>query len=223
MSHTGNVVGILLPSKQLRRIRAGLVTKEHEKLYFRFGKQLGLKPVLFDLCGLHLKKQRITGYIWEPSSSRYIRVHRPLPPVIHSRVLKHSQKLTRLSRIMGKRLFNPPVRRDKGLIHRLLSKNHMVRDHQPATIRLKNATKAVAWIHKHPVVFIKPAVGSLGRHIIRVERMRAGSFRVHPYKKRSMQMSSPQLFQYVKTIRKKGRPYLSSAGNTLSPLQRGPL
>ncbi|BCU81233.1 hypothetical protein JIR001_10160 [Polycladomyces abyssicola] len=216
-----NNVGILLSSQLLHRIRAGFATREQAKLYFQFGKRLGLQPVLFDLRGLDLTNRRIRGYVWHPTSRSYIPVHRPLPPVVHSRVLGYSPKLTRLSQIMGKRLFNPPIRREKVFIHRLLSRNPTVRTHLPAMIPLTETTKAVAWIDKYPVVFIKPVIGSLGQNIIRIENMGKGSFLVHPYIGKRTRMSTSGLARYLGTLKQR-RYYLVQQGIPLARFNGAP-
>ncbi|WP_245920695.1 YheC/YheD family protein [Melghirimyces profundicolus] len=121
---------------------------------------------------------------------------------------------------MGKRLFNPPVRRDKVFIHRLLSRNTTVRPHLPAMIPLTETTKAVTWIDKYPVVFIKPVIGSLGHHIIRIENMGKKSFLVHPYRGKKTRMSASGLARYLGTL--KQRRYYIQQGIPLARFNGAP-
>jgi len=96
-------VGILLGSPVIHKILSGKPTYERAELYFECGHRIGLTPVLFNLEGLDLTKEQVSGYVWSPTSKRYLRTVQPLPRVIHKRILSSSPKLASLFRKLGKK------------------------------------------------------------------------------------------------------------------------
>jgi hypothetical protein len=217
-----NMVGILLPTPLLNRIISGKPTHERARLYFEYGKKNGVSPILFDLRGLDLKKRRVTGYVWKPSKQRYIQTVCPLPPVVHKRYLTSSPKITALSRLLGKRLFNPLINRNKLKIYGLLRQNPRLQPYLPDTCELRTSDHGLQLIRRYPSVFIKPVIGSLGKRVSKIQAIENEHYLFHPYKGKTRSLSESELKQELDRQRLTNNHFLIQQGIPLAEYHGSP-
>lgn len=214
-------IGILLKTSLLRRIVRKKKVNEKARLYVKYGKKNGLRPVLFDIHGVDLKKKRVRGYKWSASKKRYVSVTSPLPRVVHNRVYTRSPKIKALSRHLGRRLFNPPeINRSKLWMDHLLRKNAKLRPHLPVSRRLRRRNFKL--VKRYPHVFIKPVVGSLGRKIIRVQSVGKKRFIFQPARGKKQVISRARLKKKFKKRHLFNGDFFVQQGITLARYHRRP-
>jgi hypothetical protein len=163
-------VGIMLDWSIFEKERAGKRTYECLPYYVEIGKGLGLEPVFFHPSHVNLRTRTVYGHFW--NGKKLIPKVVKIPPVIHNRVLS-SQAATRtvireLSRIA--KVFNEIVVRDKGKVHRMLWYNPLVRPFLPVTA-IYTRQSFLRFLRQYPVIYVKPAIGSIGDGVVRIERV----------------------------------------------------
>lgn len=220
--HCKHKVGILLGTPLLNRVISGKPTHERARLYFEYGYKNGVCPILFDLKGLNLKKRQVAGYVWKPSKQRYLRTVIPLPHVVHKRDLVNSPKLTALSRLLGKRLFNPLINRNKLMIHHLLRQNPRIQPHLPDTRGLGASAHGLQLIQRYPTVFIKPVIGSLGKNVSKIQAIGNKHYKFYPYKGKTRSLSEFQLKQELAKHRVTNNHFLIQQGIPLAKYHGSP-
>lgn len=214
--HCQHRVRILLGTPLLHRALSGKPAHEKGHLYFECGKKYGVCPVLFDLNGLHLKKQTVTGYVWKPSKRHYVPTVCPLPKVVHKRDYMRSPKLAVLSRFLGKRLFNPQINRNKLAVYTLLRQNPAVRPYLPDTRRVQNTAHVLKTMQRYPTVFVKPAIGSLGKNVIKIKSLGKHRYIFYPDKGNAHSLSSTQLKRELTKRRLRYNHYIIQQGIPLA-------
>src|SRR5690606_14129818 len=161
-------VGILFGDRELRRAMRGLT---HERLpaYQRAGRRWGLRVVFFSPRGVRWRDRTVRGYVYE--RGRYRRVRVSLPSVIHRRIITSSaysrRTVRRIARVPGLRMFNPPISRHKLSVHRKLMR--VIGRALPVTRSLRRPSDAFSLLRRFRSVYIKPALGSAGRDIHRID------------------------------------------------------
>ena len=215
-------VGILLGAPLLNRVLSGKPTHEKARLYFEYGYHNGLSPILFDLKGLDLKKRQVTGYVWKPSKQRYVRTVCPLPHVVHKRDLISSPKLGVLSKLLGKRLFNPLINRNKLAIHYLLRKNLKLRPFLPDAREVRDAAHIIQLVQRYSTVFIKPAIGSLGKNIAKISSIGNNYYKFYPYRGKVRSLSTKQLKRELKKHYMTNRHFFVQQGINLAKYHGSP-
>ncbi|SFF71279.1 YheC/D like ATP-grasp [Planifilum fulgidum] len=215
-------VGILLGSPVIHKILSGKPTYERAELYFECGHRIGLTPVLFNLEGLDLTKEQVSGYVWSPTSKRYLRTVQPLPRVIHKRILSSSPKLASLFRKLGKRLFNPPINRNKLRIHALLRQNARLKPHLPETRGGNHWDAVPKMFQRHPVIFIKPVVGSLGHSILKIEATGDGRYLLQSHRGKNQSLSEDQLKRFLSKLFSSQRDFFLQQGISLAKYRGSP-
>lgn len=145
--------------------------KSYERLpyYVEIGKELGLEPVFFHPRHVLAGDEKVRGYFWNGSRLIPRLVH--VPRVIHNRVLTGDGRsrsiIHRLSR--KKTVFNGLVVRDKRKVHQLLWKNPQIREYLPHTVPY-SGEHLRQFLDKYRIVYVKPAIGSVGIGVARIER-----------------------------------------------------
>ncbi|MFC4075966.1 YheC/YheD family protein [Salinithrix halophila] len=208
-------IGILLETPLLQNIIRGVPTYEKVRIYYEYGMNNGVLPILFDFKGLYLKNRQVRGFVWKPSVQRYVPTVCSLPYVVHNRVLTRSPKLKALSRLLGRRLFNPEINRNKWRIHLLLNRNPRLQSHLPVTLKLC-AVQGLKLLENYPVVFIKPAIGSLGKGISHIQSTGNNHYLFRPYKGRTRLLSKVQLKQALAKQRLINHQFLIQQGISLA-------
>lgn len=202
-------MGILLNTSVLKRELLRSPVFEKIYLYERFAKIYDVEPIYFDLAGIDLEKQMVRGYIWDQDKRRFRRVRRPLPRVIHNRLLtsrrKMNKKLKRLSEHPDITVFNPVINRNKLFLHQYLYENEGIRPHLPETYSFNEEN--LLRMQNEPALFIKPAVGSIGRGIFLLEKMDDKRHRYLSFRKKTGILRSKHLYTGLRKITR-SRPYL---------------
>jgi hypothetical protein len=162
-------IGIMLDWSLMQKGIAGKETYERLDYYVKIGKELELEPVFFHPLHVDLKANRVRGHFWNGTRlvPRIIRI----PSVIHNRVLCGQPKPRAIIRQLSKRykVYNEIVVRDKRRVHELLWKNERLRPYLPKT-RPFTRPAFMKYLGRYRVVYVKPAVGSVGDGVVRIEK-----------------------------------------------------
>ncbi|PRX40362.1 YheC/D-like protein [Planifilum fimeticola] len=215
-------VGILLGSPVVHKIISGKPTYEKAELYFECGQRIGIVPILFDLKGLDLVKEQVSGFVWSPTNKRYLQSVQPIPPVIHKRILSPSPKLATLSRQLGRRLFNPPINRNKLRIHELLQQNARLQPHLPDTRKGSDGDPVPEMLRQYPAIFIKPVYGSLGHSILKIEATGDGRYLLQSHQGKKRILSKDQLKRILAKRFSSQRDYFLQQGIPLAKYRGSP-
>ncbi|MEI7026219.1 YheC/YheD family protein [Paenibacillus sp. y28] len=166
-------VGILLDASMYHGIPRKKTGYERISLYNRAAKQLGLKPYYMTLAQInHTSAQSFTY-----SGGRYAKVKHQIPPVIHNRAFTATAQLRQRLTSLAKKsvVFNRKNRFSKYEINRLLSGNDRLRSYVPATWKYSRGKLAQVLKNRTPL-FIKPASGSVGDGIFKIENAPGGKY-----------------------------------------------
>lgn len=104
-----------------------------------------------------------------------------------------SPKLAVLSRFLGNRLFNPQINRNKLAVYTLLRQNPAVRPYLPDTRKVQNAAHVLKMMQRCSTVFLKPAIGSLGKNVVKIKLLGKHRYILYLAKGNARSLSSPQL------------------------------
>ncbi|GAB7387567.1 hypothetical protein BSNK01_14040 [Bacillaceae bacterium] len=172
----GDYVGILFNRDLLQKIVNGKKTYERIEFYDQACKNMGIKPLFFSLADISWQKGTVCGYIPAADGSLYRRKEK-IPSAIHNRGMffgkKLRQKLCKLAARPDTTVFNRQNRYSKLTINRILAKREELRDHIPPTERLSRKTLR-EWIERYPSVYIKQNSSSVGKGIVRIDRLSGG-------------------------------------------------
>lgn len=162
-------IGIMLDWDIIEKGRSGEKSYERIPYYVEIGKELGVEPVFFHPRHVLTGDKQVKGFFWNGSRLIPRLVH--LPRVIHNRVLTGDSRtravISRLSR--KRRVFNGLVVRDKRRVHQMLWKNRDIRAYLPRTVPY-SASMLEQFLDQYRTVYIKPAIGSVGIGVARIER-----------------------------------------------------
>jgi glutathione synthase/RimK-type ligase-like ATP-grasp enzyme len=149
--------------------RDGQNSYERIPYYVEIGKELGLEPVFFHPRHVLKGDKRVQGYFW--NGSRLIPRLVSVPRVIHNRVLTGDARARAvISRLSKKRkVFNGLVVRDKRKVHQMLWKNKHIRQYLPYTVPYSGEVLE-RFLDHYRTVYIKPAIGSVGIGVARIEQ-----------------------------------------------------
>jgi glutathione synthase/RimK-type ligase-like ATP-grasp enzyme len=153
----------------MQRAIQGKKTYERLSYYVEIGNQLGLVPVFFHPLHVNVRANKVKGYFWNGDKLRPKMVS--IPRVIHNRVLTGDGKSRSVIRHLSRtcQVFNGLVVRDKGKVHQMLWKNNSVRYYLPKTVRYTREN-LLSFLQRYRIVYVKPAVGSVGIGVARIER-----------------------------------------------------
>lgn len=188
-------VGIMLDWEIIQKGIRGDKSYERLPYYVEIGKELGLEPVFFHPRHVLAGEGRVQGYFWNGSRLIPRLVH--VPRVIHNRVLTGDRRsrdvIFRLSK--KKMVFNGLVVRNKRKVHEMLWKNQRIRAYLPNTTAYSSQALAT-YLDANKVVYVKPAIGSVGIGVARIER-HGENYHFISSKMRKI-VSRPRLHQVVK-------------------------
>ena len=169
-------VGILLGSPVIHKIISGKPTYEKAELYFECGHRIGMARSCSIWKGLDLAKEQVSGYVWSPTSKRYLRTVQPSPPVIHKRILSSSPKLTPSPGNWGKDyLILRSTATNCGYMG-CSDKTPVFNPICPKPGKGIDGDPVPEMLQKYPAIFIKPVVGSLGHSILKIEATGDGRY-----------------------------------------------
>jgi glutathione synthase/RimK-type ligase-like ATP-grasp enzyme len=134
----------------------------------------GLRDV--DLRNMKVKGYRYTGKDWSPDIF-------PLPNVIYDQIVSRREERRKdltdrraeLSSLYLRRLFNDGFL-DKWQVNEWLQSDVRTKGQVPETIRYTNLAQVAKFVAFHGVTYCKPVHGSLGRGIMRIEKVTDGSY-----------------------------------------------
>jgi glutathione synthase/RimK-type ligase-like ATP-grasp enzyme len=167
-------IGILLNDRTFRGITRGAADHEAIHLYEQAADSLECQVCYFRLKDISLDSMTVRALIPDRSDARsYANRTIPLPQVIHNRAIhlrrKAQQKLARLH-AKGIFIYNRHTRYSKWFIHRLLMQDERLRQYLPET-KLASSAAIRAMMRRHDSLIIKPANGSIGRGIMKLEKV----------------------------------------------------
>lgn len=128
---------------------------------------------------IQLQKESIRGWVYH---GNWYQAELPFPDVVYNRITKRAienkpivQKF--LQQVKGKKgkVFNERFL-DKNEVFQLLRKSSRIQTYLPESKPCKSFITLQKMCQKHPVVFLKPIRGSLGKGIIRVIRKPGGGY-----------------------------------------------
>lgn len=163
-------IGIMLDWSIFEKEKAGKRTYESLPYYVEIGKELGLEPVFFHPTHVNLRTGKVRGHFW--NGNKLVQKVVPIPRVIHNRVLSSQIATRQVIRQLSKRskVFNEIVVRDKGKVHWMMWNNPLVRQYLPVTAVYSHQA-FLQFLRDYPVFYVKPAIGSIGDGVVRIERI----------------------------------------------------
>lgn len=167
-------VGIMVNASTYRRIPSGKTSHESLPCYEEAGRLHGVTPCFFRLKDILPGRSTVKAYT--KSEYGYRKREIPVPTVIHNRSLYFKPGcITKIRELVrdGKRIFNEWNRYGKKQIHDLLSQDPDMRPHLPVTViatdgHLRDMMQA------YSALIIKPNSSSIGRGIMKLERLGDG-------------------------------------------------
>lgn len=144
------------------------------------GQKLGLEVLVFTPDDVDKAKSRIHALKYNPAMGKWVRKWTRFPPIIYDRCRYHGienfRKLTRFRKQYGTLRYLSRPLTNKWSMHQVLVENTNIEPHLPATVKYKDTEELGLFLKKHPVAFMKPKSGTGGRGIVRLQRLRGGSY-----------------------------------------------
>lgn len=143
----------------------------------RLAKSEGVSVLVIDPDEVNLRAPRVHGLRLMPGGS-WAPAAGPFPDVVWNRCFRRDQDdlLQGLQR-RGVLPVNEPGL-TKWEAHQLLRADALLQDHLPETCLLKDGQEVTELLARHPVLFLKPVAGSVGRGIIRASGQPTGLIRL---------------------------------------------
>lgn len=198
------------------------------KAVTRQGQKQGILVFVASPQGVNPQQQQISGWhlrhqVWKAGEF-------PLPDVCYNRISSRTieqssetqailQYLERSCHFFNKQFLN------KWQVHQLLSRSESLRHYLPETRLYESVSDLKDMLHKYPILYLKPANGSLGRGIIRLvrhERFISGQYATVSAVVRKKFSTSRQLVLFLKP-RVGRQPYLIQEGLKLIELNGRPV
>ncbi|MEK0314351.1 YheC/YheD family endospore coat-associated protein [Cohnella sp. 56] len=199
-------------------------TLEEKPVYAKMtaiGRKLGLSVFVFTPDDVDESDDRIHAMFYDSAARTWERRWVRFPQLIYDRC--RIQRSSRFDRLLAFRrkyghltFLNRPLR-NKWTIYRTLSKVPAFESHLPATRIFEAPQDVQTMLRKHSLVYVKPINGTGGRGILRVERMKDGSYAVQG-RDHSRRIVSPrrvpkdQLPAVLRSWDKRGDRYIVQQG-----------
>ena len=140
------------------------------------GKRIGIDIYVFTPMDVHGSKELIHALVYDPQTGKWSRKWRPFPNMIYDRCrIQRSARFQQLLRFRARynhlTFLNRPLR-NKWTIHQTFSQKSRFRHHMPETVLYHSTSDLLRMLKHNPVVYIKPANGTGGRGILRVEKLK---------------------------------------------------
>jgi hypothetical protein len=216
----GSPVGILMDGYALRKALQGYQVHERISLYREIALTEGIDIVIFAVSNINLSRNRVLGHT--PTADGWRMVSKPIPKVIHKRVLYRTspplQVLQRLRR-RGVIFVNPYRMQNKYAAYQILSHDAQVASYLPSTWSY-SWRRLVRQLAAGRTMILKPMIGSVGQDIIRIapqthdyaqiigKQTRVMSYHhLHRYLQRRIQPGRFLLQQYLNLARINDNPF----------------
>ncbi|MEK5253644.1 YheC/YheD family protein [Paenibacillus sp. FSL F4-0125] len=152
---------------------------EEKAVYRRMiieGSRIGLDVFVFTPMDVHPSKEQIHALIYDPKSGKWSRKWRSFPNMIYDRCrIQRSARFQQLLRFRERYkhllFLNRPLR-NKWTIHQTFSQKSRFRQHMPETLLYQSSADLHRMLKQNPVLYVKPASGTGGRGILRIERVK---------------------------------------------------
>jgi len=219
----GPVIGILVSRN--KRLRRPPFSRQKYLLrrFIAAGQKLGAVVYAFNPDGINRENQLIEGFFPYKNGSAEItwkKSYFPFPDVVHNRVLSRTTEKTAPVRQAvetagdyGIKCFNPKFL-NKWETHDILQQNPKICKFLPETLKYTSCEKLQHFLAKHPVVYLKPWHGSLGKDILRITKKQRICSYVHRQGKQTVSgvwQSTAEMSEALQTFVRQ-RSYLMQQG-----------
>jgi glutathione synthase/RimK-type ligase-like ATP-grasp enzyme len=142
------------------------------------GRKLGLNVAVFTPEDVNEQRHRIYAHVYDLETGKWTRRWMSFPDLIFDRCrLQNSDRFKQLLRFRstyGHLLYlNKPLR-NKWTIYSTLSRDSRFLPHLPRTRLYVSSRDLHDWLRRYPLVYLKPANGTGGRGILRIQREKSG-------------------------------------------------
>ncbi|ULO05888.1 YheC/YheD family protein [Paenibacillus sp. 19GGS1-52] len=152
---------------------------EEQSVYRRMiieGQRMGLDVFVFTPADVHASKEQIHALVYDVKSGTWSRKWRSFPNMIYDRCrIQRSERFQQLLRFRSRynhlTFLNRPLR-NKWTIHQTFSQKPRFRQHLPETLLYQSSADLQRMLKHSPVIYVKPANGTGGRGILRIERLK---------------------------------------------------
>lgn len=158
-------------------------------------KRLGLDVFVFTPEDVNYQSDRIHALVYDTAAKRWVRRWTAFPAMIFDRCrIQQSKRFELLQKFRARykdRLFlNRPIR-NKWTVYRTLIRESRFRPHLPHTRLYDTGGDLTGMIRKYPLIYLKPAGGTGGRGILRIQRESGGTLFIQG-RDRSRKIIAPQ-------------------------------
>lgn len=175
----GPIIGILISKNN--RLRRPPFSRQKQLLrkFISAGKSMGAVVYAFNPEGIDPDNKHIEGFYPYKNGSAEITWKKscfPFPDIVHNRILTRTserkpavRQAMELTDNFGIKCFNTKFL-NKWETHDILYQNSKLRRFLPETVKYQSAEALVRFLDKHPLVYLKPWHGSLGKDILRIKK-----------------------------------------------------
>ncbi|WP_308638967.1 YheC/YheD family endospore coat-associated protein [Paenibacillus silvisoli] len=205
--HLGPVIAFLIPTQML----TSGVFNDYLKYFANYQTVKGL-IYLCSVNGINPTDKTIEGFYYNPnadgSDAPWTKGIFPYPGAAYRRIWVGSRNRLYDDLIvhMKGKIFNPYFL-NKWELCKLLCSKPLIRDHLPVTKRVDNLQTLEKMLALYTSVYLKPANGSMGQGIMKVEKTPKGYLFINRYQEKTFFASKTKAWAYFRRIRK-GRKYL---------------
>ncbi|GIP33686.1 YheC/YheD family protein [Paenibacillus sp. J2TS4] len=138
------------------------------------GERMGLSVMVFTPEDVASGKKLIHAHIYDAERRRWLRRWMPFPKLIYDRCrFQRTYRFQQLKQFRAKyghlKFLNRPMNHKWGN-HQILSSNASIARHLPETVRYQQKEDLFRFLHKYPIVYLKPEDGTGGRGIVSIRR-----------------------------------------------------
>ncbi len=168
-------VGILVNSKLYEGLKKHDTKREHIEFYEEAMKPWGIHICYFRLTDVDRQLCQVLAYV--KPQDHFIQTWLPMPRVVHNRAIHldhHAFLELERWRQQGIHIFNQWNRYNKWYIHNILMKEKSLHRYLPVTYRA-TVNRIFMMRNKFPSIIIKPNKSSIGRGIMKLDRLSSKS------------------------------------------------
>ena len=134
------------------------------------------RVIVFTPSDVHVSKEQIHALVFDVKDGTWSRKWRAFPNMIYDRCrIQRSQRFQQLLRFRARynhlTFLNRPLR-NKWTVHQTFSQKSRFRQHMPETLLYHSTADLMRMLKLSPVIYIKPANGTGGRGILRIEKLK---------------------------------------------------
>lgn len=167
-------IGILVNTSLYQGIPIARTRHEVIPFYEEAGEAFNLTPCFFRLQDIRKGSSQVQAYV--KAGRSYKKNWITIPEVIHNRTIFNHRRLAHRIKHLestGKQVFNHWNRYGKLHIYDILMKEVNLRPHLPNTV-LATTSSAKHMMSIYDSLIIKPNIGSVGRGIVRIDKINTG-------------------------------------------------